>query len=457
MSLRWKVALALGLAAASATLAIGLLSYRTTRERLVQEVDRSLSQVEQVLVRDRGRGPFDDDKDPDGDANTGGGGPVVRIPSRPLGVEQFVVQVVDDSGTSLGVTAGVTLPIDEVDRTIAAAGEGLAVRNVGGTISEADVNFRVRTVGVTGGAVQVARDLGETERVLDDLRTRTAWLVAIVAAFGALVGWLVSAGVTRSLTRLTAAATEVAETGRLDVPVPVRGRDETGRLGAAFNTMLGALQRSKEQQQRLVQDAGHELRTPLTSLRTNIDVLRKHDRLSPEMRNDVLDDLDREAGQLAALVEEVVELATDRREDEPVQRVSLRDLAQAAAERRTRLSGRDVVVDADDSALDGRPGQLARAFDNLLDNASKFDPSGEPIELTVRGGTVEVRDHGPGITEEDLPHVWERFHRSDAARALPGSGLGLSIVSDVVARHGGTPIARNHPDGGAVVGFTLPV
>jgi two-component system sensor histidine kinase MprB len=221
--------------------------------------------------------------------------------------------------------------------------------------------------------------------------------------------------------------------------------------------MLAALQTSKEQQQRLVQDAGHELRTPLTSLRTNIDVLRKHDQMAPEMKAQVLDDLDREAGQLAALVEEVVELATDRREEEPVSRVELAALAESAAERLTRRTGRLVRLDVDASALDGRPAALERAISNLLDNAAKFDQSDLPIELTVRDGVVEVRDHGPGIADVDLPHVWERFHRADTARPLPGSGLGLSIVAAVVAAHGGSVTARNHPDGGTVVGFSLPV
>jgi two-component system sensor histidine kinase MprB len=450
VSLRWKLTMALAVVAAAATFVVGLSSYRATSDRLMEEIDASLRQAERLLISDRDGG-FRNPREPRGD------GPIVRIPVRPLGVEQYVVQVLDPSGAPTNATEGVRLPVNDSERVLAATGKGSSMRSADGTIDDETVSFRISTTGVEGGAVQVARDLGETERVLADLRTRTAWLAVIVAAIGALVGWLVSSGVTRSLTRLTQAAGEVASTGRLDVPVPVSGRDEAGRLGTAFNTMLAALQTSKEQQQRLVQDAGHELRTPLTSLRTNIDVLRKHDQMAPDMKAQVLDDLDREAGQLAALVEEVVELATDRREEEPVSRVELAALAESAAERLTRRTGRLVRLDVDASALDGRPAALERAISNLLDNAAKFDPSDLPIELTVRDGVVEVRDHGPGIADTDLPHVWERFHRADTARPLPGSGLGLSIVAAVVAAHGGSVTARNHPDGGAVVGFSLPV
>ncbi len=107
-------------------------------------------------------------------------------------------------------------------------------------------------------------------------------------------------------------------------------------------------------------------------------------------------------------------------------------------------------------AVMGRPGMLERAVANLLDNAHKWSPSGAPIEVTVGGGKVEVRDHGAGIAPEDRPHVFDRFYRSAAARSMPGSGLGLAIVKQVVEAHGGTVWAADAPGGGAVVGFEIP-
>jgi two-component system sensor histidine kinase MprB len=303
--------------------------------------------------------------------------------------------------------------------------------------------------------VQAARSLEETERLLASTRNRiaVAALCTIVAA--AALGWLIAWQVTRRLERVTRTAEEVSRTGRLDTTVPVEGRDEAGRLATSFNDMLGALARSKEDQQRLVQDAGHELRTPLTSLRTNISVLRRHGDLDTTTRDGVLDDLDSEARELTALVNELVALATDRRTDEATRPVELVELAERVAARARRRTGRVVTVDADGSVVEGRAGALERAITNLVDNATKFDESDAPIEVVVAGGRVEVRDRGPGIDDAELPHVFDRFRRAVAARSRPGSGLGLAIVRQTAEDHGGTAFAENRPGGGAVVGFTV--
>jgi two-component system sensor histidine kinase MprB len=259
------------------------------------------------------------------------------------------------------------------------------------------------------------------------------------------------------LRTLTDAAGEVSVTGRLDIDVKAEGTDEVGRLGAAFSSMLSALSRSRSDQQRLVQDAGHELRTPLTSLRTNVDVLRRHSDLPADMRARVLDDLDAEVGELSALVEEVVAVGSGRSSDEPRRTMPLADAVEAAAERVTRRTGRRIDVRTDQAMVVGQRMLLERAVTNLLDNAAKFDQTGAPIELTAFEGRVAVRDHGPGIATDDLDHVFDRFFRAVGARSQPGSGLGLSIVAEVAAAHGGSTFAANDPRGGAVVGFTVPV
>jgi two-component system sensor histidine kinase MprB len=220
--------------------------------------------------------------------------------------------------------------------------------------------------------------------------------------------------------------------------------------------MLAALTRSRDQQQRLVQDAGHELRTPLTSLRTNIDTLRRYPDLAGEPRERILGDLSSELRELSALVDELVALAVDRYDDEPEQTVALDQLAERAADRARRRSGRDIVVDAAPAPVVARPQALLRAVGNLLDNAVKFSPDAKPIEVTVRPGSLEVRDHGLGIAAEDLPYVLDRFYRALGARSLPGSGLGLAIVRQVVEGAGGTVQVANHPDGGAVFALRLP-
>jgi two-component system sensor histidine kinase MprB len=115
-----------------------------------------------------------------------------------------------------------------------------------------------------------------------------------------------------------------------------------------------------------------------------------------------------------------------------------------------------VRTDLDAVAVEGVPDRLARALNNLLDNAVKHSPAGAPVEVTLRGGRLEVRDHGDGIPAADLDHVFDRFHRGANARDRHGSGLGLAIVRQVVEAHGGTVTARNAPDGGAVFTLSLP-
>jgi two-component system sensor histidine kinase MprB len=292
--------------------------------------------------------------------------------------------------------------------------------------------------------------------VLDDLKTRSILLGSMVATLAALIGWVLSVGITSRLRKLSVAAEHVAATGELDIDTPLSGRDEAARLGRSFKEMLAALARSKEQQQRLVEDAGHELRTPLTSLRTNLDVLKRHPNIDSEARQQILLDIDRDTAELAALVEEVVTLAVDRHTDELAQPIEMKGLATAVAARAARRSGRNIVVTGDTSIVVARRHLVDRAISNLLDNAVKFDTSNNDIEVSISGGKIIVGDRGPGIPESEIDLIFERFHRAVASRTLPGSGLGLAIVADVARSHGGDVVARNREGGGAEIGFFLP-
>ncbi|TFH13318.1 MAG: HAMP domain-containing histidine kinase, partial [Acidimicrobiales bacterium] len=246
--------------------------------------------------------------------------------------------------------------------------------------------------------------------------------------------------------------------GRLDVAVPGTGTDEVGRLGAAFRYMLGALALSRGEQQRLVQDAGHELRTPLTSLKTNLSVLRRHPEMTPEMRDGVLDDLDSESTELTELVNELVAVASGDLEAQPNERIDMPALAAEVAERVGRRRSRDVEVEVRTAAVVDAPrSALDRAVTNLVDNACKFDQTAGPIEVVVDGGTLTVLDRGPGIPAGEEGRIFDRFHRAESARSMPGSGLGLSIVRDVIVRAGGSVSGAQRAGGGAAIGFTLPV
>jgi two-component system sensor histidine kinase MprB len=156
------------------------------------------------------------------------------------------------------------------------------------------------------------------------------------------------------------------------------------------------------------------------------------------------------------LANELVQLTLDTQSTEPETPVELDDLAQTAADRAMRRSGRTITVTAKPTTVNARPAALTRAVGNLLDNAIKFSPHDSPIEISVTAGCLEVRDHGPGIAPHDLPYVFDRFYRAVDARNLPGSGLGLSIVQAVIDASGGRVYAETDPEGGAKLTIVLP-
>jgi len=342
---------------------------------------------------------------------------------------------------------------EDVDyaRARTAGGQHSAIQQVSGS------RYRVVTVslGDGRGAVQLSELLSDADQLLQGLLERIALLAAAVVLLAGAVGWWLAGRITGRLVSLTGAAEQVASTGDLDVDVPRRGFDEIGRLGRAFDDMLGRLASSKDDQRRLVQDAGHELRTPLTSLRTNIAALPRLDQLPPESRSALLDDLQTETRELTVLVNELVELAADRREAEEPVEVDLGEVAERVADLTRRRTGRDIVVTSRNAVVNGRPQALQRAVTNLVENAAKFDTGEGRILVTVEGGRVAVLDRGPGIAEADLERVFNRFYRATSARSLPGSGLGLSIVREVAESHGGRVFARNRPGGGAEIGFAV--
>ncbi len=177
--------------------------------------------------------------------------------------------------------------------------------------------------------------------------------------------------------------------------------------------------------------------------------------MSDADREAILVDLHAETGELSALVDEVVALGSGTEADEPPSTFDLAVLVGELAERFERRTSRSFVVSSEPSPITAQRSGVQRAVSCLMENATKFDQSGGSIDVTVGPGTVTVADRGIGIAEADLTMVFDRFHRSDEARTMPGSGLGLSIVREVARRHGGEAFASNRDGGGAVVGFRL--
>jgi two-component system sensor histidine kinase MprB len=344
---------------------------------------------------------------------------------------------------------GTGLPVSNATRAVAAGRRGAFFADA--TVAGTHVRMLTQPALIGGGVWQIALPLSGVDSTLANLR----WLLAGVSLGGILLaaalGLLVSRAALVPVRRLTGAAEQVALTQDLGHRIPATGqREELGRLAESFNTMLAALESSRLAQRQLVSDASHELRTPLTSVRANIDALAAGSSLSEPERARAIDAARSQLAELTVLVGDLVDLSKTGVESDELEDVRL-DLAVAAAVERARerTAGCDFLVCAEPCLVRAAPARLDRAIANLLDNACKWGAPSGPVEVEVGEGRLQVRDHGPGIGEEDLPRVFDRFYRAPAARALPGSGLGLAIVRHFAETHGGSVHAGSDPDGGA--------
>jgi two-component system, OmpR family, sensor histidine kinase MprB len=301
------------------------------------------------------------------------------------------------------------------------------------------------------GAIVVARPLTEVQSVLSTLRVGLGLVIVAGIALALLLGRLATRAAVKPVADLTETAEHVARTRDLTRRIATEGDDELSRLAASFNTMLEALEASRQAQRQLVADASHELRTPLTSLRTNLEVLGTGRDLEVGDRERLRRDVVAQLEELGELVGDLVELARDGEvPGDPPEPLRFDELVAAAVERAQRHAPQVAfTTDLETCVVTGERARLDRAVANLLDNAAKWSPPGGTVEVVLRDGELTVRDHGPGIADEDAPFVFDRFYRAPSARGMPGSGLGLAIVRQVAEAHGGGVAARNAADGGA--------
>jgi two-component system sensor histidine kinase MprB len=460
VTFRRRIALLAGASFAVAVLAVSLVGYVVVRDQLRSRIDDDLTQRVQEqrglpaeLLRNEGYGSS---------ARYEGSGFRKPYPSsrgrderhsEPLPTDVAYQVVLADGSAVIPEGADVSLPIDEADRALTSAVEGSTrLRDV------AIEGARYRMISATrpnNTVLQIARPLNEVDTTLNRFATSSVLVSIAGSALATVVGWFVARRAARPVTELTRAAEHVAETLTFDVGLEAKHRDEIGRLTTSISAMLAALRSSREQQRRLVLDASHELRTPLTSLRTNLSML-DHPGVDAQSRAEIIRDLRDELSSLTDLSTELVELATDTARSEDPAWVDMVELADRVAARARRRSGQAVEVQSEAWTAWGRPGQLERALSNLVDNACKFNPRPAPIEVLVRPGEVQVRDHGPGVAPGDRERVFERFYRADAARSTPGSGLGLAIVAQIVEAHHGRVWVEDPPGGGACFRVTLP-
>ncbi|HEY5699344.1 MAG TPA: HAMP domain-containing sensor histidine kinase [Acidimicrobiales bacterium] len=447
MSLRWRLLAVFAVLGALAIGAANLTAWLSTSNELRGEVDDFLVQRGNEILEGRRQLP-------QGPGGFGNGGP----PGTPgTFAPDVVTQVLDEDG-AIEQSLGQALPVDDADRAVAVGSDDARLS----TVTVDGVELRVLAVHLRGGgAVQIARELTETDDVLTALAGRLALITLTGAALAGLVGWLVARRITGPVRALADTAEQVAATQDLTTPIPVQGDDEVGRLARSFNTMLGALSDSRRQQQQLIQDASHELRTPLTSLRTSAELLERGPDIDPDERNRLLAVVAGESKELSELVTELVDLATDQRAAAPYTEVALDEIVARAVRQSRDRTGREIALSTEPALVAGDVVLLERMVRNLLDNADKFSPAGTPVEVTLvtvgAAARLVVADHGPGIPPEDQERVFDRFYRSAATRTLPGSGLGLAIVAQVVDVHGGEVRAGGRDGGGAVLTVVLPL
>jgi two-component system, OmpR family, sensor histidine kinase MprB len=458
MTFRRRIVVLAAGAVATAIALAAIVTYVVVRQNLRDGVDASLRELRpKVVFVSRVDGANGVAGEAGSSAN-GGADDVfeAQLPPTALGGSAGVVQVTLRNGDVIRSAPGARLPKSSAVREVASGerGESLEDATVRGE------HARVLTTrGPGGSTLQIAKPLTE----VDDALGRLRWILLAVTVGGVGVAAGLGVGVSRAATRplgdLTAAAERVTATGDLHHRIEGEGDDEPGRLAASFNAMLGALASSRDAQRQLVADASHELRTPLTSIRANVELLERAGDMAPADRAQVLGSVRGQLEDLTILVGDLVDLARPgEREHEAPEELRLDHLVEEAVQRaRRHAPATEFAVSTEPCMVSGSRARLARAVGNLLDNAVKWGPPGSPVEVSVSGGEVVVRDHGPGIAEADLPHVFDRFYRAPAARRLPGSGLGLAIVKHVADAHGGTVVAEPAPGGGTRMRVALPL
>jgi two-component system sensor histidine kinase MprB len=441
----------ISVAVASAVAITGIAAYLITTFAIYDQLDRELLAVADLTTHWIA-----------GDAESLGG-----LNSEALATANVTVMLVRSDGRMISPTGdGARLETTAAELAIARTQMGTSART--GVASNGET-YRIVAVpladksptdkDVVRYALVLGRPLGPTDQILRILAFSLLTFGLLAVLLAGAIGWVIARSGLRPIQRLTEAVTRVTETDLLE-PIEPGGMDELTDLTGSFNTMMRSLHSSRERQRRLIADAGHELRTPLTSLRTNVELLIADDRqgMLPEgARGEILRDIAAQLGEFTQLIGDLVHLSRDDRVQAHPEPIDLRDVVNNAATRAKRRGpGLIFDIELEPLYLVGEPDSLERAITNLLDNAVKFSPPGGRIKVRLIGDRLRISDEGPGVADSDLPHVFDRFYRSDKARNTPGSGLGLSIVAQTIKSHGGWVKAGRSASGGAEFTVRLP-
>ena len=447
MSLRRRIAGAAALSVAGVAVAFAVVGYVTTRSQLVGELQRELharaAPYLQPHTGESGGGPSQ---------SPGQAQPQFGVPSAPeFGAAPGYFQIVYPDGR-VSVLPGETrkLPVDPQAVQIArsASGSSFTSTTVDG------VHLEVLTVGdpYDRWAIQVALPLTGVDAILRGLLLPYGLLIAGGVLAALMLGMAISrsalAPIERFLRRTEDVSSDLARPQRLEESGPT----ELRRLAISFNRTLDALERSMQAQRHLVADASHELRTPMAALRSNIQIFLESDRLPDDERGELQQAIMAELDDLSLVVSDVLELARGAEPSGATEPVELDSLVREAVERTERRApALRFELDVEPTTIVNSPDRVARAVGNVIDNARKWSPEGAVVEVSLHGGVLTVRDHGPGFDPLELDRIFERFYRSSHARRTPGSGLGLAIVKQAAEAHGGFAEAANAAGGGAML------
>jgi two-component system, OmpR family, sensor histidine kinase MprB len=345
-------------------------------------------------------------------------------------------------------------PLDKRDLAVAGGARPPYFANA----REGGQQFRVYTavlpIAPSGGLVRTSRAANADNGALRNAALLLAGLTVAAAGITYGAARLTAGRILRPIAELTATVEHVTQTRDLTARLRSTGtNDEVGRLGSSFDTMLAALHESVTAQRQLVADASHELRTPLTSLTTNLDLLEDGAGLADRQAPALVRAAREQAGELDQLITDLLDLARYHESAPHRETVRLDQLTSEAVHRmRQRIPHAAITADLRPCLVHVDPAGVDHAICNLIDNAIKWNPPDGAVHVVVADAHVSVTDHGPGIADQDLPRIFERFYRAPAARGMPGAGLGLAIVGSVAQANGGTIEVRTGPDGST---FTL--
>ena len=384
-------------------------------------------------------------------------------------------QILSLDGTVIGQTpdlSGTSLPLSP---------EGLAAVQGGASWFEtAQVdeeplliyNLRYATAAGAFEIVQVAFPIAHALQSLSALRLILVIGGSVVCVGAFAIGWVLAGAALRPIDRIRRTAQEIGDehnfSRRVEHDGPV---DEVGKLAITFNQMLAELESGYRQlentlhsQRRFVADASHELRTPLTTMRGNMELLRLDPPLDQAERTEILADSIDEVERMIRLVNQLLTLArADAGQALRREPLALGPLLEDVCRQAKLITSRRQILcqpPPEEPIVMGDKDALKQVLLALIDNAHVHTPPGTVIGLSVtladRLASVRVRDSGPGIAPDVLPHIFERFYRGDAPRSGTGAGLGLAIAKELVERQDGTISVESELGQGTVFSVTLP-